>query len=200
MRNKRFLKTCTVALCLVQLAISTGCALGQGEGSPISKLFVPAYTPIIMVSEGTKLPSKATLVSIDDLVAQPQKYADQFIEVRGFNAGGFAIPACSPYFGPIDHWGLLATPYTAGYEPPMIEVKGFYGDMVNDWSVMKGGIMYNTMMKKAAVWGWWKLYEGPIGCWPTDFQGTSTPNRQSWYLDAVKLQWLESIKVPTPTK
>ena len=54
--------------------------------------------------------------------------------------------------------------------------------------------------KKAAVWGWWRLYEGPIGCGSFDLQGTPIPmqNQKSWYLDAVKLQWLESIAVPTP--
>ena len=201
MRSKKSVRSCIVTICLVQLAILTSCM--SAEDHRISKTVPPEYTPVVMVSEGTMLPSDWRVVSIEDLAAHPQKYADQFIEVRGFNEGSLVIPACWPYYGPIDNWALAAA-LTIYHEnvavsyPPMIEVKNTFEGAVNDW-----GTIHNTMEKKAAVWGWWRLYEDPIGCGQIDLQGTpipptSMPNQQSWYLDAVKLQWLESIEVPTP--
>jgi hypothetical protein len=203
MGSKQSVKTCIVTMCLVQLAISTSCTSIEDHHN--SKTVTPEYTPIVMISKGTTLPSDGTLVSIEDLVAQPQKYADQFIEVHGFNSGGIAIPACSPYFGPPSEWALMAAPYisypggAAGYEPPTIEIKNAFGGIVSGPSDLFGRAIYNVMMKKAAVWGWWRLYEGPIGCESFDLQGTPIPiqNQKSWYLDAMKLQWLESIAVPT---
>jgi hypothetical protein len=201
MRSKQSVRTCIMTICLVQLAISTSCM--SAEDHRISKTITPGYTPIVMIAEGTTLPSDGTLVSIEDLAAHPQQYADQFIEVRGFNEGTFAIPACSPYYGPLDHWGLAAAltnyhNFVAESYPPIIEVKNTFGGVVSDW-----GTIRNTMEKKAAVWGWWRLYEDPIGCGQIDPQGTPIPptmmpNQQSWYLDAVKLQWLESIEVTLP--
>jgi hypothetical protein len=205
MHSKQSVRTFIVTMCLVLLAISTSCA--STENHRYSKNFTPEYTPIVIISAGTTLPSDGTLVSIEDLVAQPQKYADQFIEARGFNAGGLAKPACSPYFGPPSEWALMAAPYihypdgAAGYEPPMIEIKNAFDGIVGGPSDVYGRAIYNVMMKKAAVWGWWRLYKGPIGC-EAFIQSTpkAMQNQQTWYLDAVNLQWLESIAVPTPEK
>ena len=193
--GKRFL----FIVCFVQLAILTSCSSAANE--QISTTTTPEYTPIVMIPEGTTMPSDASLVSIEDLVTQPQKYADQFIEVHGFNVGTLEMPACSPYFRePID-WILMAGPYIeypggeAGYEPPRIEIKNSFNGLVLDPMGQYGSI------KQAAVWGWWRLYDGPIGCGEFDSRGTPIPptqTTQSWYVDAVKFQWLESIAVPTP--
>jgi hypothetical protein len=209
MPKRLFIKTCIVTMCSALLAILAGCAPGQAKGFPLLKIFRPAYTPVVMVPEGTELPSKGKLVSIAELTAHPQRYADQFIEVHGFNAGSLVVPACWPHYGPIDFWGLMAAPYisypggSAGYEPAMIEVRNALGGLMSSPSDRDGRELYDVMMKKVAVSGWWQLYKDPIGCGQIDPQGTPIPptmepNQQTWYLYAVKLQWLESIAVPTP--
>lgn len=198
-QSKSYLRTFMITMCFVQLVILTSC-LSVGD-QQIMSTFPPEYTPIVMVSEGTTLPSKSTLVSIEDLVMQPQKYADQFIEVHGFNEGGLGIPACSPYFRPPIDWVLSAGPYIhypggeAGYEPPTIEIKNSFNGLALEPMSQYG------LEKQAVVWGWWRLYDGPIGCGGFDSLGTPIPptqSIQSWYVDAVKFQWLESNAVPTP--
>ena len=206
MYRNRFVGICIATLCSVLLAISVSCASGQSGDLPISKAITPVYTPMVMISEGSTLPSDAALVSIEDLAAHPTQYADQFIEVHGLNAGVYARPACYPRFDQPSEWLLVTGPTThqnnVTYQPPRIEVKNTFGGMVSDPTDLTGRAIRNTMMKQAVVWGWWRLYDGPLGCGSVNAQGTPIPppNQQTWYLDAVKLQYLESIEVPIPTK
>ena len=207
MHRNRFVRICTATLCSVLLAISVSCASGQGGGLPGSGAVTPVYTPIVMIPAGTAIPSSASLVSIEDLVAHPEQYADKFIEVHGFNASAYAKPACSPWFGPPSEWLLVSAPTVykenvAVTFPARIEVKNTFGGMISEPSDANGRVMRNTLMKQAIVWGWWRLYEGPIGCGFTNQLGTPNPMQiqQTWYLDAVELQYLESIEVPTPAK
>ncbi len=60
-----------------------------------------------------------------------------------------------------------------------------------------GWAIRDTMLKKVPVWGWVRLYEGPVGCSGTNLEGTPIPLeiQQTWYIEAVQLQFLESIEV-----
>ena len=207
MRSKRYAKDFAVTVVLVLLALSTSCASNGVGGLPSSGAVTPVYTPIVMIPTGTAIPSSASLVSIEDLVAHPEQYADKFIEVHGFNASVYAKPACYPLFGPPSEWLLVSAPTiykenVAVTFPARIEVKNTFGGMISQPSDVNGRAMRSTLMKQAIVWGWWRLYEGPIGCGTTNLLGTPNPMQiqQTWYLDAVKLQYLESIEVPTPAK
>ena len=69
--------------------------------------------------------------------------------------------------------------------------------MISDASDPSGYTVRNPLLKQVALWGWVRLYEGPVGCGGTGLQGTPIPmdTQQVWYLDAVQLQYLESIEV-----
>jgi hypothetical protein len=178
------------------VAASVGCVLRNSAPTPL-------YTPIITPLEGTTLPLEAELVSIENLVAQPETYRDQFVEVRGINAGVYGKPDCSPYIGPPTEWMLLAEPLLYKKNVPInnparIEVKNNFGGAISMQSdPATGHTITNPLIKKVAVWGWLRLYEGGVGCVFRDLQGTPIPKeiQRVWYVDAVKLQFLESIEV-----
>jgi len=142
------------------------------------------------------------VVSITDLSTHPEGYRDEFVEVTGLDGGFYAKPDCSPYFGPPTEWLLLSEvpiykDNILENNPDRIQVRNTFGGMVSSPSDPSGYTVRNTFLKQAAVWGWVRYYEGPVGCGATDLQGTPMPmdTQQVWYLDAVQLQYLESIEV-----
>lgn len=184
-----FISVLTISLC-------AGCTkIAQVTATPL-------YTPIVSLPEGTALPSRARVVSITDLSTHPEGYRDEFVEVTGLDGGFYAKPDCSPYFGPPTEWLLLSEvpiykDNILENNPDRIQVRNTFGGMVSSPSDPSGYTVRNTFLKQAAVWGWVRYYEGPVGCGATDLQGTPMPmdTQQVWYLDAVQLQYLESIEV-----
>jgi hypothetical protein len=162
----------------------------------------PLYTPIVSLPEGAVLPSQAIVVPVIDLSTHPEQYRDEFVEVNGLNAGYYEKPDCAPYFGPPTEWLLFSElpVYKDNVlinNPARIQVRNTFGGMISSPSDPSGYAVRNTTLKQVAVWGWVRLYEGPVGCGGTDLQGTPIPmdTEQVWYIDAVQLQYLESIEV-----
>jgi hypothetical protein len=196
-QNKPRLGFLFVVMLLTTVIVLAGCT-----DLELTEENAPLYTPIVILPESTDLPTEAALISLEELSAQPEKYADRFVEVHGLNAGVYARPACSPYIGPPTEWLLFAEPTiykdnVAVNAPARIQVKNTFGGIISDPSdPLTGYAVRNTRMKQVAVWGWVRLYEGGVGCIPTDLQGTPIPppTQRIWYIDAVKLQFLESIE------
>lgn len=148
------------------------------------------------------MPSQAIVVSVMDLSTHPEQYRDEFVKVNGLNAGYYKKPDCTPYFGPPTEWLLLSEmpvykDNILTNNPARIQVKNTFGGMTSSPSDLNGYAVRDTMLKQVAVWGWVQLYEGPVGCGANDLQGTPIPvdTQQVWYIDAVQLQYLESIEV-----
>jgi hypothetical protein len=185
----------------------TGCVAVQTSftGMQASVTGTLPYTPIVSLPEGTVGPTTARLVTIEQVVADPASYADEFVEIHGFNAGYYGKPGCYPYIGPPTTWVLVAAPttYQNGMpvdHPPRIEIKNTFGGMVDSPSDKYGYAIRNTHMKRVAIWGWVRLYEGGVGCQFQDALGTPAPleAQKVWYIDAAQLQYLESIDVNRP--
>jgi hypothetical protein len=183
-------------ICVLTITLCAGCA--KTAPAPAT----PLYTPIVSLPEGTVLPSQAMVVSVADLSTHPEGYQDKFVKVNGINAGYYAKPACSPYFGPPTEWLLLSElPISKDNimtnNPDRIQVKNNFGGMISSPSDPSGFTVRNPLLKQVAVWGWVRLYEGLVGCGFTDSQGTPVPmdTQRVWYIDAVQLQYLESIEV-----
>ena len=92
-----------VMLLTTVIVLAAGCT----DSEPTEEN-APLYTPIVILPESTDLPTETTLISLEELSAQPEKYADRFVEVHGLNAGIYARPDCSPYIGPPTEWLLFA--------------------------------------------------------------------------------------------
>jgi hypothetical protein len=181
---------------LLAISLCTGCVkIAQVTATPL-------YTPIVSLPAGTVLPSQAIVVSVADSSTHSEQYHDKFVEVNGFNAGYYAKPDCSPYFGPPTEWLLLSElpafkDNVPTNNPARIQVKNTFGGIIELSSDPSGYTVRNPLLKQVTVWGWVRLYEGPVGCGATDLQGTPIPMepQQVWYIDAVQLQYLESIEV-----
>jgi hypothetical protein len=172
---------------LLAISQSTGCV----KTAPVTA--TPLYTPIVSLPAGTVLPSQAIVVSVTDLSTHPEQYHDKFVEVKGINAGYYQKPACYPYFGPPTEWLLLSElPVSEGTiminNPDRIEVENDFGGLIELFPKSGGYNARNPLLKQVAVWGWVRLYEGQVGC-------GGGANLQVWYIDAVQLQYLESIEV-----
>jgi hypothetical protein len=188
-----------IGLCIISVLTISLCA-GCTKTALVTA--TPLYTPIVSLPEGTTLPSQAIFVSVTDLSTHPEHYRDEFVEVDGLNAGYYAKPACSPYFGPPTEWLLFSElpvfkDNVPANNPARIQVKNTFGGMIESPSDPSGYAVRNTLLKQVTVWGWVRLYEGPVGCGATDLQRTPIPMdaQQVWYIDAVQLQYLESIEV-----
>jgi hypothetical protein len=115
----------------------------------------------------------------------------------------YAIPGCYPWFGPPPQWVLVSEPirykdHVAINSPLSIKVKNTFDGMINDPAGLDGRAIRDTLMKQVKIWGWVRLYEGPMGCGSTGSEGTPIPpetKQKVWYIDAVKLQFLESIEI-----
>jgi len=159
----------------------------------------PSYTPIVVTTKGTRLPKAAELVAVQDLIGYPERYADKFVEVHGVHGGLLEVPAIECWIRPPWEWRLDAEPSEAAREHPSgIDAKNAFGDMLSLISNAEGYTIRNPYGKRVAVWGWWRLYTGPWGCPLKNALGTPEPFQPHWYLDAVQLQFLESIEVIPP--
>jgi hypothetical protein len=185
----------------VLLAVAFSCQNGSTAApeTPQSGAVTAPYTPVVILTPGTLLPPASVKVTVQDLVAQPEQYAGEFILVEGLNGGFYKTPECYPWIGPPTEWLLLSRPTEGQDGPralPRIEVKNAFGGIISSPSGPDGRAVRNTMMKGVAVWGWLRLYEGPVGCQHMNAQGTPIPmeTKRVWYVDAAQLQFLESIE------
>jgi len=174
-------------ICVLTISLGAGCA--KTAPAPAT----PLYTPIVSLPEGTALPSEAVAVSVTDLSVHPEGYQDKFVKVNGINAGYYQKPACYPYFGPPTEWLLLSElpvykDNILTNNPDEIEVENTFGGLIEAFPNSNGYNARNPLLKQVAVWGWVRLYEGQVGC-------GGEANIQVWYIDAVQLQYLESIEV-----
>jgi hypothetical protein len=166
----------------------------------------PLYTPAVSLGDGTAMPDKTQPATVEQLLADPEAYLDQFVEVREVYVGQLERPDCEGYVGSPAEWGVYAyLPDTIGATPyvplPFIKVHNLFDEAFAFLTDPRGYAVGDPYGKQMAVWGWWSRYEGPVGCTGSNGQGTPQPpdNQVVWYLNAVQLQFLESIEVtPAP--
>ena len=184
-----------IVLAILLLPVLTGC-LAPGikpDGLQASVTGNPPYTPVVSIPEGTTMPTEAKLITIEQFVADPASYLGEFIEIHGYNAGVYQLPQCSPYFGPPTTWVLTAEPHIIENQiqisnPPTIEIKNPFDYIISHTWDENGSMVSNPLNKLVAIWGWVRLYDGIVGCRPTDV-------KKVWYIDVVQLQFLERIEV-----
>jgi hypothetical protein len=163
------------------------------------------YTPVTTIPARVRLPRKTEFVSIEDLVANPEKYAGKFIEVHGVNQGTLGVPLVVCWVRPPWEWRVDAGPVIYDDEgnvleqPPGIDVKNTFGDELQFVANSEGYTIKNPYGKRVAVWGWWRLFKGQWGCPKMDASGNPVPAEPHWYLDAIQIQFLEKIEVTPPT-
>jgi hypothetical protein len=169
--------------CVSILAVGLLCACAS-PGSP-------TYTPIVAPPLGVELPATAISVSVQEILEQPEAFLGEFVEVQGLYRGAKEILDCEGYVTSPDEWIL------APVGGPPIGVKNEFDGLLSSPSGPDGRAIRNTMKKKITVWGWVRLYDGPVGCPSTDLNGEPRPvaTGQVWYIDAVKAQFLESVHV-----
>ncbi len=177
-----------------------GCTVPRGENGPVNmpsltpNRSTAIYTPIIVLPPGTLMPAGVLAVDLADLIQNPERYADKFVEVIGKNGLAYTRPACYPYFGPPTQWLLLA-------DNGNIQVRGPSTEAYSSPTGPDGRFVRDIWNKKLAVRAWVRLYEGGVGCGYQNGQGTpeAKDTKRVWYLDAVQAQYLESVE-PQPTR
>jgi hypothetical protein len=111
---------------------------------------------------------RATPLTFAQLNENPGSYQDQVIRVSG-SFLKLPAPVCNPQRGPIFAWSLADLVLAAG-DWLRIDVQGFE-DVI--WLVPEGTAM--------TVEGYWRLYEGPLGC------GKNAPREAIWYLEVLRI-------------
>jgi hypothetical protein len=149
------------------------------------------YTPIVVPLPGMEVPPSAISVSVQELLDQPEEFAGEYVEVQGLYRGPKEQTGCEGEVTSPDEWILGS----AGGR--RIGVKNRFDGLLDSPSGPDGRAIRNTMMKKIAVWGWVRLYVGPIGCPTTGTDGEPRPmeTHRVWYIDAATAQFLESVEV-----
>ena len=117
--------------------------------------------------QATRTPSGAllgepTLISFSELDAAPAAFRDRLIRVSGAFQP-LPGPECARWRGPDVSWSLVD-------EGLQMEASGF-GSLLQ---LLPSGL-------PLTVDGFWRLYEGPLGC------GKEPPVGSAWYLEAVRL-------------
>lgn len=112
------------------------------------------------------LSNQVTLVSFADLDADPAAYLDQLVRVSG-ELVFLEKELCSRWRGPRPAWALIDQ---VGEEVMRLDAVG-YEDLVR--RVPAGTVL--------TVDGFWRLYEGPLGC------GKEPADGFAWYLDVTRL-------------
>lgn len=102
------------------------------------------------------------LVTFSELQADPESYRDRLIRVTGTYIP-LPAPDCYPFSGPGADWALIS-------EGLRLDVIGF--------ERVTRLISQDTIM---TVDGFFRLYEGPIGC------GKSVPFETAWFLEILKV-------------
>jgi hypothetical protein len=105
---------------------------------------------------------QADLVNFSQLQADPQEFQDRLVRVSG-TYYPLPLPSCSPYSGPYLQWALVA-------EELRLDARGF--EELSDL------VPQNTVF---TVDGFFRLYEGPLGC------GKGAPLGSAWFLEVVQI-------------
>lgn len=110
----------------------------------------------------------AAPVNFAQLNENPAAYHDRVVRVSG-SFLRLPPPACNPQRGPLFVWSLADLLPAAG-DWLRVDAQGFE-DVI--WLVPEGTAM--------TVEGYWRLYEGPLGC------GKNAPREATWYLEALRI-------------
>ncbi|MAT98745.1 MAG: hypothetical protein CL608_16505 [Anaerolineaceae bacterium] len=138
---------------LVLLTLLIAC----GEARPTPTPFADAAEP-----EETPDTAQPLAVSITELVADPEAYADSFIEITGqYRRLPLLVCDSDPHPAPAT-WELAAA------DGSVVAIGGF-------GSQVRSLLPSNLTM---TVVGVWQLFEGPVGC------GKSATTAEIWYLKA----------------
>lgn len=147
--------------------------------SPLKRFVLPAVLLLMVVvactdqggqlkpfNEGTGnsliISNQPQLVTFSELQADPEYYRDRLIRVTGTYIP-LAPPDCYPFSGPGADWALIS--------------EGLRLDVVGFKQVTKL-VSQDTIM---TVDGFFRLYEGPIGC------GKNAPIETAWFLEILQV-------------
>lgn len=137
---------------ILLLMISLVACTGRGQLKPLSE----------QSDNGLIITDQPQLVTFSELQADPEYYRDQLIRVTGTYIP-MLPPDCYPFSGPEVDWALIS-------EGLRLDVSGF--------DQLKRLISQDTIM---TVDGFFRLYEGPIGC------GKGAPFETAWYLEILQV-------------
>jgi hypothetical protein len=110
----------------------------------------------------------AAPVTFSQLNEDPAAYHDRVVRTSGSYLK-LPPPACNPQRGPLFAWSLADLVPAAG-DWLRVDAQGFE-DVI--WLVPEGTAM--------TVEGYWRLYEGPLGC------GKNAPREAIWYLEVLRI-------------
>jgi hypothetical protein len=170
----------TILLHVGVILLLTSCTAWSGPPPIATAQIDPpsAHRPRLWPTTTTPIPTRAELVSLDDLAAHPDAYENALVEIHGRvdSRGGLIrnCPARQQWMEAPITWFLVDPAKGKG----MFGLTGYQKDLLVD-------IDHDHV----AVWGWVRAYRGPNGCvdltTPTPHQGVQ------WYLDPVQIQSLE---------
>lgn len=104
----------------------------------------------------------ATQLTFTQLNSDPTAYRDELIQVSG-DYTPLALPDCRPWSGVPIRWSLVS-------EGLQLNARGFESIL----RLVDPGT-------KLTLTGYWRLYQGPVGC------GKAPPRGVVWYLDVVQI-------------
>ena len=105
---------------------------------------------------------QAQLVTFSELQADPESFQNRLVRVSG-SLLKLPPPGCLPYSGPGIEWALIA-------EELRLDAIGFERVI----SLLTNGL-------PMTVDGFFRLYEGPLGC------GKGAPDGSAWYLEVIQI-------------
>ncbi len=184
---------------VVAACLGAGSEPGSGLAPTVDEN--PPYTAIVVAPPGTSVPAQADPVTIAELLTRPERHVGEYVQVQGYYLGEQTMEMMECWIAPPWQWSLgdgLPQPAPGGLpakQPPMIDVANLFGDALQMISDEKGNTVRNPYWKEVVVRGWWRRHDKLWGCPETLGLAGIPPH---WYLDAVQLQFLESIEVVRP--
>lgn len=151
-KSTHLLKRVVVPVILLLMISIVACTGGRGQLKPRSELS----------DNGLIITDQPQLVTFSELQADPEYYRDRLIRVTGTYIP-LLLPDCYPFSGPGADWALVS-------EGLRLDVIGF--------EQLTRLISQDTIM---TVDGFFRLYEGPIGC------GKSAPFETAWFLEILQV-------------
>jgi len=146
------LKRFVVPVILLLMVFLAACMGGRGQLKPQSELS----------DNGLIITDQPQLVTFSELQADPEYYRDRLIRVTGTYIP-LIPPECYPFSGPGADWALVS--------------EGLRLDIIGFERVTR--LISQDMIM--TVDGFFRLYEGPIGC------GKSAPVETAWFLEILKV-------------
>lgn len=152
-----FMQRFTIWFLLSLLFFIVGC---QPEGSfgPLARTATPP-------GELVRQPIEVTFAQLDQ---NPAAFHEKVIRISGTYLE-LPPPVCSPRRGPAFAWSVADTTSVAG-DRLRVDALGFE-DVI--WLLPEG--------TPVTVEGFWRLYEGPLGC------GKNAPRQAEWYIEVLRI-------------